>query len=109
MEGFTIRTTHDGLESRIAAAGEVNLAVTDRLWEELDLHITPGRTVVLDCAGVVFIDSMGLRVLIKAVQKAAEVGAGFQLHEPTPAVRRVLDLSGVSEAFGIGLNGDVPV
>lgn len=109
MEGFSIRTSHDGLQSRIAAVGEIDLAVTDRLWEELDLHITPGRTVALDCAGVAFIDSMGLRVLIKAAQKAAEVGAGFQLCEPTPAVRRVLDLSGVSEAFGIGVNGDVTV
>jgi anti-anti-sigma factor len=109
VEGFSIRTSHDGLRSRIAAGGEIDLAVTDRLWEELDLHVTPGRVVVLDCAGVAFIDSMGLRVLIKAAQKAAEVGAEFQLREPTPAVRRVLDLSGVSEVFGIGVGGDVPV
>lgn len=109
MVSFSIRTFHDGPRSRIAAAGEVDLAVTDRLWEELDRFITAGRTVILDCSGIAFIDSMGLRILIKASQKATEVGADFRLAAPTAAVRRVMDLSGVSDVFGIGAGDDVTV
>lgn len=99
MERFSVRTVDDGQRSLIVAVGEIDLAVADRLWTELDPAITADRTVVLDCSGVRFLDSMGLRILIKALRKADSVGARFQLADPTPIVRRVLDLSGVAEAF----------
>ena len=103
MENFSFHTSHEGAHSLVAAAGEIDLAVASLLWAELDSQITAGRTVVLDCAGVSFIDSVGLRSLVSAAQKAEEVGAVFRLSEPTPAVLRVLDLAGVEELFGIDI------
>jgi anti-anti-sigma factor len=101
VERFSIRTIDTGPRSLITAAGEIDLAVADRLWAELDPQITAGRAVVLDCSGVGFLDSTGLRTLMKAAHKAVEVGATFGLAEPTPAVLRVLDLSGVAEVFAV--------
>lgn len=104
MERFSIRTIDDGPRSLIAAAGELDLAVADRLWAALEPQITAGRTVVFDCSGVGFLDSTGLRTLIKAAHKADEVGGRFRLTEPTAAVRRVLDLAGAADVFDVELD-----
>lgn len=109
MENFSLRTSHDGPRSIVAVAGEIDLAVADLLWAELDPHITAGRTVVLDCTDVQFIDSIGLRILIMAARKAEAVEAGFRLSQPTAVVLRLLDLAGVGEVFGIDADDDLPV
>jgi anti-anti-sigma factor len=101
VNGFSIDMTGDEEHTVVVAVGELDLAATDSLWATLDAQITPGRTVTLECSGVGFVDSMGLRTLIKAVQKAEAVGGRFDLTGVTPPVWRVLDLAGVAEVFGV--------
>jgi anti-anti-sigma factor len=99
VERLSIQTTGDDRQATVVAVGEIDLAVADRLWHELDRELTAGRTVVLDCSGVDFLDSMGLRALIKATQKADKVGARFHLAAPSATVHRILDLAGVADVF----------
>lgn len=56
--------------------------------------------MVLDCSGVTFFDSMGLRTAVQCMQQAKEVGATFALI-PSEPVTRVLELAGVSGIFTI--------
>ena len=78
---------------------------------EIDAHTAPslaaaiagdGRSdLLLDMAGVEFVDSSGLRVLIDAHQQALEQGNSLTLASPSDAVRRLLDISGVEGYLNI--------
>lgn len=52
---------------------------------------------MLDCSGVTFFDSMGLRVAAQAMQQAQQAETTFAL--VPRSVRRVLELAGVAELF----------
>jgi anti-anti-sigma factor len=82
--------------------GDVDLAASDRLWKEINSRLVPAAHVVIDCSGITFLDSMGLRALIRAAAAADEVAdARFALAAPTQPVSRVLDLSGTVDLFVI--------
>lgn len=99
MQDFTCTTREaDGLVV-IAAGGDVDLAVADRWWSEIQDRLVPGARVVLHLAAVTFLDSMGLRVLAKAGDRARELGAELILAECSDPVLRVLGLAGLDGAF----------
>lgn len=89
-----------------------------RLDGELDLASSPGlsnavqqafegtaQTVVLDMAGVGFIDSTGVRTLLEAQHLA---GRDLVLMAPSTAVTRVLDLTRLRGRFvEIAANADL--
>lgn len=101
MADFSCTTdTSPGL-AVVHAAGEVDLATADQLWEELLAHLLPGTRVVLDCAGISFCDSIGLRTLIRAHHHAAATGVDFALAAVDGAVGQLLKLAGVV--------GEIPV
>jgi len=85
----------------LVVAGEVDLAAADRLSEALDRGLVPDGVLAVDLSAVTFIDSMGLRTLIKAAQKADEVDARLRLAAVPAAVTRVLELAGVSGLFNV--------
>lgn len=79
----------------VVASGEVDLATAHGLQEVLRRAAgerQAGAGVVLDCSAVRYLDSTGLRVL---VDMRALLGAGFVLRAPSPAVRRLLRLTGL--------------
>ncbi len=98
MEGFAITTADAGANRTVVALrGELDLATAEGLWTEIDRHLGPGRAVVLDCADLSFMDSMGLRILLRAVRRADEVGGQFAVAALSADVQRVIVLSGMSE------------
>jgi anti-anti-sigma factor len=101
MERFSCETTGDDGRVILTATGEIDLAAADPLWEALDQALVPGGLLVVDCSGVTFIDSTGLRTLIKAVHRAEEIDAGFRLAAVPAPVGRVFELAGVSELFSV--------
>jgi anti-anti-sigma factor len=118
VEGFSVEVDggpeRAGADSRagsadaatvVAVAGDVDLAAADRLWSVLDEHVRAGASVVVDCSKVAFLDSMGLRTLIRAKHKADAAGARLTLAAPSEAVLRVLNLAGVADLFVLDHNG----
>jgi anti-anti-sigma factor len=101
MERFSVESTGTVDHVVVAASGEADLAAADLLGDELDRQIRPGRTVVVDCSGMTFIDSTGLRTLIAALRKSESAGARFLLAAVPDSVARVLDLAGVTGIFVI--------
>jgi anti-anti-sigma factor len=95
----------DGRAVTVTVAGDVDLAAADTLWSVLDEHVHEGSHVVVDCSGVAFLDSMGLRTLIRAQHKAAASGARLTLAAPSEAVLRVLHLAGVADLFVLDRSG----
>ncbi len=80
------------------------------LTGEIDAHTAPdlaaaigelSGNVQLELSGVEFVDSSGLRVLIDAHQSVSGRGDEFKLSQPSDAVRRLLEISGVDEYLTI--------
>jgi anti-anti-sigma factor len=85
----------------VIVTGEVDLAtapiLADRLAEVLDAG---PETLILDLAGVSFMDSQALRVIAHARQRLGEE-AQVILRRPSPLARRILSVTGMDGQFVI--------
>lgn len=54
------------------------------------------RHFLLDLSEVPFMDSSGMNIILRVYQQARELPGSVHIIAPTPAVRRILDLTGVS-------------
>ena len=79
--------------------GELDIGTAPKLESALLEGREPGDRVVLDLAGLEFIDSTGLRVIVHAVAAAANDGWELRLRQGGRAVRRVFEISGVADAL----------
>lgn len=93
-ELLAIASTATGL----AASGEIDAHTAPSLASAID---AAGPDVELDLAGVEFVDSSGLRVLIDAHQRLAEAGGALRITALSEPVRRLLEISGVSDYLGV--------
>lgn len=82
----------------VAPSGEIDLATADELASALDHGRRDGSALVLDLRRVPFMDSSGLAVVMRVVER---LGARFAvvLEEGSP-VERLFDLTGVLESLG---------
>src|SRR5438309_8273211 len=86
----------------LSVAGEVDLTSAAKL-EDAVSELADGslRRLVIDLSSVSFMDSTGLRVLLKANKLLEGSGGTLVLGEPSEQVRRLLDVSGLNEHFQI--------
>jgi anti-sigma B factor antagonist len=96
---LVLETTRIGDNDVIVVSGEIDLASAPRV--ELALEPYSGQPVVLDLRRVEFIDSAGLKVLLSQRSRIEESGGDLKLVVGHGAVGRLLELTGVSEAFSI--------
>ncbi|MFB9349879.1 MULTISPECIES: STAS domain-containing protein [Streptomyces] len=54
------------------------------------------RHFLLDLTAVPFMDSSGMNIILRVYQEARELPGSVHIISPAPAVRRILDLTGVS-------------
>jgi len=96
MADFSCTTDTSPGMAIVHAAGDIDLATADQLWEALLAHLIPGTRVVLDCTGITFCDSTGLRTLIRAHHHAAATGADFALCAIDGPVGELIKLAGTT-------------
>jgi anti-sigma B factor antagonist len=95
---FHVDVSSDGRASVIAVSGELDLASSGALEEELSRVAASGiRQIVIDLRNLEFMDSTGLSTLVKAHQRAEEAGQEFGLVRGPQQVQRLLSLTGVEE------------
>jgi anti-sigma B factor antagonist len=91
-----------GDAATVRVSGELDMDNADMLAAALDRAFAPGsRTVVLDLAGLAFLDSTGVRVLLNGLDRAERTGSTLVVHEPRPLVERVLRISGIADHLGL--------
>lgn len=79
----------------VAVLGEVDLATSARLGEEVEAALREGP-VVLDLQGVTFLDSSGVRQLDRLMRVATEHGTELRVGEVLqPPVTQILELTGL--------------
>lgn len=54
------------------------------------------RHFLLDLSAVPFMDSSGMNIILRVYQEARDLPGSVHVISPAPAVRRILDLTGVS-------------
>lgn len=67
----------------------------------LDLLADGSNDITLDMAGLGFIDSTGLSVVVGAYKRAREDGRRVVVRNPRPPTRRVLEISGLDTVIPI--------
>jgi anti-anti-sigma factor len=95
-----------GLDDGVAVVGvtgEVDVATCGLLRDRLLRIVTDEdfRGLVVNLAGVRFMDSSGLGVLVGVWRRIAASTAGLALAVPTPPVRRVLDTAGLTKVLPV--------
>jgi len=60
-----------------------------------------GRPIELDLAGVTFVDSSGLHVLLELAERVAVAGGNVVIRNPAPVVRRLLAITNLESMFGL--------
>src|SRR5712692_5382448 len=83
--------------------GEIDLYTVPKLQSELTAALEGGKPVrlVVDLSGVDFCDSTGVNVLLAAHRRAREAGGDLELAGPRPAVRRILQVTGLETVFTV--------
>ncbi|MFF9909095.1 STAS domain-containing protein [Streptomyces sp. NPDC013457] len=89
--------TVDAGTAVLTVGGELDLDTATLLHHHLANQFLHGRhQLVLDLSALSFMDSSGLNVLIRAAREAREAGGDLHLAAPAPAVRRILEITGLT-------------
>jgi anti-sigma B factor antagonist len=95
---------HDGLGDApgVAVHGEVDISVAEALEEALEAAIRESvGAFVVDLSDLDFIESTGLQVLLRARGLLGREDRALAVVCPHGPVRRVFELSGLSELFAL--------
>ena len=100
-------TTEDVVVVRVS--GEVDILTSPALGDQLRSVTDQGHpSVVVDLGEVTFLDSTGLSVLIAGLKRCEAAGGQLYLTSPRPNVRKVLEITGLTDVFHVGTANDVP-
>lgn len=92
-QDFRVSTIDEGW----AVAGDIDAATAPQLAEAFAENTGPSPRRVVDMAGVTFMDSSGLRVLIDLSSHTDTV----VLRNPTRQVTRLIEITGLDSVFTI--------
>jgi anti-anti-sigma factor len=100
---FTFATDRTGDTVMVRLAGQLDMAATFTLEPELELltRETGTRALVVDMAGVDFMDSSALGLLLATRQRLQSEVVRFVVANPSAPVRRLLELTGAGDALSI--------
>jgi len=86
----------DGGVTRIRLAGRMDAQGTSQIDTRFTAHTVSDKgAVIVDLSAVEFLASIGIRTLILSAKALQGRGGKMALLEPTPAVRKVLEMAGV--------------
>ena len=88
----------------VIAAGEIDLYTAPKLQADLAAitdNIGPAARVVIDMSGVEFCDSTGMNVLLSCLRQVRERGGELELAAPRPAVKKILQVTGLDAVFTV--------
>lgn len=90
IDGKLVATLIGELDT--AAAAETEKAL-------MPLLNSDGKDIIIDCTGLEYIASSGLRLLLGVLKKAQDVGSHVVLKNVNDVVKDVLDLTGFVSIF----------
>lgn len=99
---LNVSTASQGGHAVVTAVGELDLYTAPRLQAAL-AELLRGQVdrLVVDLSGVEFCDSTGMNVLLAAMKRLKEQGGTLELAAPRPAVKRILQVTGLDTVFSV--------
>jgi anti-sigma B factor antagonist len=86
----------------VALFGELDLFDTSGVASHLIAAVAAcGPSIIVDLAGLEFVDSCGLGVLVRVLRWTWECGGDLSLAAPQQQVRRVLEITGLNDVFSV--------
>jgi anti-anti-sigma factor len=97
---LSLTTKRSGSKAIVHVKGDLDAFSAPSLEAEV-VHLIAGNAtdVVFDLSGTGFLDSSGLRALLVAERSVLDNGGTMSLRAPSEAVRRLLEITGLSEHF----------
>ncbi len=100
--GISIEVRSEPDRTVVALSGDVDAVAAPALRTTLaDVIDRAPVTVRIDMAGVDFLDSVGISVLVASFNRAMDAGVGFELISVPPSSRRVLEITRLTDVFTI--------
>jgi anti-sigma B factor antagonist len=101
LERQAVEVVPTDAEVTVRFTGDLDMA-TERLIDEVMAEVcVPERRVVFDASFVDFVDSTGLRVLLRARQRCLQLNGEFALRNPSERLVRLLEISGLTSSMDI--------
>ncbi len=97
---MTITKKQNGTALEIAIEGRLDTMTAPQLEAELSKSLPEADSLVLDCAGLEYISSAGLRVLLTA-HKALSRKGGMTVTHVNEIVQEVFEVTGFSDILNI--------
>lgn len=98
----TVRHHRDASRLIIEVDGEIDRATSQYLAGYIDGHLEEADgALALALGGVRFCDSSGVRMILNLARAASEAGRAFSLVQPSPEVRRTIEVCGAAEVLPI--------
>jgi anti-sigma B factor antagonist len=86
--------------ARIVLHGELDMATAPNFAAKLaEAYKDPPAELVIDLTDVRYCDSSGIREFVRAAQLCAATGTELRLIGATRTVRRVFDITGLTDVF----------
>jgi anti-sigma B factor antagonist len=100
---LTLEARRDADRAVLSLTGDLDLATVPMLREAaLTALSTAGcATLVLDLAGLTFLDSTGIGCWIELRNLAVDAGQNLELAAVPPAARRTVRIAGLAPLFGL--------
>lgn len=98
---LTIRIDVESTRTVVHLVGEIDASNSNRLRALLGERVDDDHDVVIDLAGVRFIDSSGLGVLVGALRRFEGTGQALILQAPSASIMRVLEMTGLADVLPI--------
>jgi anti-anti-sigma factor len=94
------------LDTGLAVSGELDMAAAGEFWKRATAAIDPTREVILDLGDLEFIDSAGLRTIVRLSEDVCPYG--IVLRSPRDNVLRVLEMLSIERIPSIRVERRTP-
>jgi anti-anti-sigma factor len=100
--GFGVTFSFLEAQAVLAVRGEIDFASAPELGAVVDAVIGRGhQAVVLDLAGLDFMDAAGLSVIATSAGRLDRSGGALTIRSPSPLVRKLLAITGLAEIVNV--------
>jgi anti-anti-sigma factor len=92
----------DGDVSELSVEGEIDVSNVDEFGQRMsECMVDSCRVLMMNTAGLTFIDSSGLRVIVEAAKHMRDRDGQLVIKDPPPILRRIIDVSGLTDFLGL--------
>src|SRR5262245_30664414 len=103
--GYRVRVVDVGGESVVEVSGEIDLHARAELVTAIGQASTARQRLVIDLSEITFVVSAALKALLDAWRSGVADGHELLLRDPSPAVVRALEITGLADALPVDNTG----